>query len=55
MLLDAIGEDLLKEVKVAQAKYKGTRELLNLKTSINYGNDLTSSRQGKGKAQGRLH
>jgi hypothetical protein len=52
-LLDAIEEDFHKEVKVARAKHKGTRELLNLKTSINYGNNLTSNRQGKGKAQGR--
>jgi hypothetical protein len=43
--LDAIEDDLHKEVKVARTKYKGTGELLNLKTSINYGDDLTSNRQ----------
>jgi hypothetical protein len=41
--LDAIEEDFHKEVKDTQVKYKGTRELLNLKSSINYGDDITSN------------
>ena len=52
-LLDAIEEDFHKEVKDTRAKYKGTRELLNLKSSVNYGDDITSNRRGKGKVQGR--
>jgi hypothetical protein len=34
-LLDAIEEDFFKEAKDAWAKYKGTRELLNLKSLVN--------------------
>ena len=52
-MLDAIEENFHKEVKVTQAKYKGTRELLNLKSSVNNGDDITSNWQRKGKAQGR--
>ena len=53
-LLDVIEEDFFhKEVKVAWAKYKGTRELLNLKSSFNHGDDITSNRRVKGKAQGQ--
>ena len=52
-LLDAIEEDFHKEVKDARAKYKGTKELLNLKSLVNYGDDITSNQQGKGKVQGR--
>jgi hypothetical protein len=50
VILDAIEEDFHKEVKVARAKYKGTRELLSLKSSVNYGNVFTSNWRRKGKA-----
>jgi hypothetical protein len=36
--------------KVAHPKTKGKRELLNLKSSINYGDESTSSRRWKDKA-----
>jgi hypothetical protein len=35
---------------IAPQKTKGKRELLNLKSSINYGDARTSSRRWKGKA-----
>jgi hypothetical protein len=47
---DAIEEDLLRIVKLARPKNKGRREVLNLNSSINYGDASVSSRQGKGKA-----
>jgi len=43
-------EDFYREAKVARPKSKGRRELLNLKSSISYGNASASSRQWKGKA-----
>ena len=49
-LLNAIEEDLHREVKVAQSKSKGKRELFNLKSSVNYDDPYTSNRQRKGKA-----
>jgi hypothetical protein len=52
-LLDAIEEDFLKEAKDARAKYKSTRELLNLKSSVNYGDVITSNWRREGKVQGR--
>lgn len=51
VILDAIEEDFRKEVKVAQVKYKGTREQLSLKSSINYGDVFTSNQRSKGKAR----
>jgi hypothetical protein len=42
-LLDAIEEDFLWEAKDAQAKYKGTRELLNLKSLVSDGDVNTSN------------
>jgi hypothetical protein len=46
---DAIEEDLLRIVKLARPKNKGRREVLNLNSSINYGDTSVSSRPGKGK------
>jgi hypothetical protein len=46
---DAIEEDLLRIVKLARPKNKGRREVLNLNSSINYGDASVSSRPGKGK------
>jgi hypothetical protein len=42
-LLNAVEEDLHREVKVARSKPKGKRELFNLKSSINYGDSYTSN------------
>jgi hypothetical protein len=47
---DAIKEDLLRIVKLACPKNKGRRKVLNLNSSINYGNASMSSRRGKGMA-----
>jgi hypothetical protein len=47
---DAIEEDLLQIVKLVRPKNKGRREVLNLNSSINYGDASVSSRRGKGKA-----
>jgi hypothetical protein len=49
VLVDAF-EDYHPVGKVARHKSKGKRELLNLKSSINYGDAISSSRSGKGKA-----
>jgi hypothetical protein len=62
-ILDAIEEDFHRVVKVARPKTKGRREMLNLVSSINYGDAKkkkkkkkkygdasASSRQRKGKA-----
>jgi len=49
-ILDAFEEDFLREVKVVRPKTKGRREILNLVSSINYGDASTSSRHRKGKA-----
>jgi hypothetical protein len=47
---DAIEEDLLWIVKIARPRNKGRRKVLNLNSSINYGDASGSSRRGKGKA-----
>ena len=52
-LLDPIKYDFLREVKVAWPKTKGKRELLNLESSVNYGNAKASARRRKGKAHVR--
>jgi hypothetical protein len=41
-LLDAVKEDFSREVKVVQPKTKGKRELLNLESSIYYGDAKAS-------------
>lgn len=43
MILDTIEEDFYREVKVACPKTKGRRELLNLKSSINYSDASATS------------
>jgi hypothetical protein len=43
-ILDAIEEDFHRVKKVARLKIKGRREVLNLKSSINYGNASVPSR-----------
>jgi hypothetical protein len=53
VILDAVEEDFRKEVKVALVKYKGTRELPSLKSSVNYSDVFTSNRRSKGKAHER--
>jgi hypothetical protein len=50
VIMDAFEEDFLREVKVAQPKTKGRREILNLVSSINYGDASTSSWYKKDKA-----
>lgn len=50
-ILDAFEEDFLWEVKVAHPKTKGRKEILNLVTSINYGDASASTRHMKGKAR----
>jgi hypothetical protein len=49
-VLDAFEEDFLREVKVARSMSKGRREILNLISSINYGDASTSTQHRKGKA-----
>jgi hypothetical protein len=49
-ILDALEEDIHREKMIARQKTKGKRKLLNLKSSINYGNASTSSSNWKGKA-----
>jgi hypothetical protein len=51
---DAIEEDLLRIVKLARPKNKGRREVLNLNSSINYG-DVSMYLLGKGKARLTSH
>jgi hypothetical protein len=51
--LDALEEEFLREIKVARLKSKGGREILNLVSSINYGDASASSRRRKGKAHMR--
>ena len=46
-LLKAVEEDF----KVAQAKYKGNRELRNLKSSVNYGDASNRRRKGTTREQ----
>jgi hypothetical protein len=48
--LDVFEEDFLREVKIARPKSKGRRELLNLVSSINYGDASASSWRRKRKA-----
>jgi hypothetical protein len=49
-ILDAFEEDFLLEVKVVRLKTKGRMEILNLVSSINYGDARASTRHRKGKA-----
>ena len=53
VLLDAVKEDFLREVKVVRRKIKGKRELLNLESYINYGNAKASAQRRKGKTHVR--
>lgn len=48
--MEVFEEDYHWVVRVACPKSKGKRDLLNLKSSINYGDAISSSRCGKGKA-----
>jgi hypothetical protein len=48
--MDAFEEDFLREIKVVRPKTKGRREILNLVSSINYGDASASSQHRKGKA-----
>jgi hypothetical protein len=50
-LLDAIEEDFHWVNKGKRPKFKGRREVLNLKSSINYGDASVLSRSRKGNAQ----
>jgi hypothetical protein len=49
-ILDAFEEDFFREVKVARPKTKGRSEILNLVSSINYGDASAFTWHGKGKA-----
>jgi U3 small nucleolar ribonucleoprotein component len=49
-IMDAFEEDFLRKVKVARLKTKGRREILNLVSSINYGDASASSWHRKGNA-----
>jgi hypothetical protein len=49
-ILNTFEEDFLREVEVARPKSKGRREILNLVSSINYGDISASTRHRKGKA-----
>jgi hypothetical protein len=49
-ILYAFEEDFLLEVKVVRLKTKGRMEILNLVSSINYGDARASTRHRKGKA-----
>jgi hypothetical protein len=42
-IMDAFEEDFLRKVKVARLKTKGRREILNLASTINYGDASASS------------
>jgi hypothetical protein len=44
---DVMEEEFLREKILARQKSKGKRELLNLQSSINYGDGLASSRHKK--------
>jgi hypothetical protein len=50
-ILDAIEEDFHQVKNGTRLKIKGRREMLNLKSSINYGNASMPSRRRKGKTQ----
>jgi hypothetical protein len=47
---NAMEEEFYRDKMIARQKTKGKKELLNLKSSINYGDANTSSRRRKGKA-----
>jgi hypothetical protein len=47
---DAIEKGLLQIIMLGRPKIKGRRELLNLNSSINYGDTSLSSQRVKGKA-----
>jgi hypothetical protein len=47
---DAMEEEFQQDKMIARQKSKGKRELLNLHSSINYGDDLVPFRRRKGKA-----
>jgi len=49
-ILDAMEEEIHRDKMVARQKTKGKRELLNLKSSINYGDVSAPSRRWKCKA-----
>jgi hypothetical protein len=49
-ILDAIDEEFHRKTLVACQKTKGMRELLNLKSTINYGDASAPSQCWKGKA-----
>jgi hypothetical protein len=49
-IVDAIDEEFHRKTMVARQKTKGMRELLNLKSSINYGDASTPSWRWIGKA-----
>jgi hypothetical protein len=45
---DVMEEEFSREKMLAREKSKGKKELLNLQSSINYGDELASSRRRKG-------
>jgi len=47
---EAMEEDFQREKMMARQKFKGKRELLNLHSSIDYGDAKVPSRSRKGKA-----
>jgi hypothetical protein len=49
-ILDAMEDKLHRDKMIARQKTKGKRELLNLKSFINYGDASVPFRHGKGKA-----
>lgn len=49
-ILDAMEDEFHRDKMIARQKIKGKRELLNLKSSINYGVASAPSRHRKGKA-----
>jgi hypothetical protein len=49
-ILDAMEDEFHRDKMIARQKTKGKSELLNLKSSINYGDASALSRRGKGKA-----
>jgi hypothetical protein len=50
---DAMEEEFQRDKMIARQKSKGKRELLNLHSSINYGDDFIPVRRRKGKAHGK--
>jgi hypothetical protein len=49
-ILDAMEDEFHRDKMIACQKTKGKSELLNLKSSINYGVASAPSKRGKGKA-----